>query len=49
MREKNTIYIEEDLKKKVQIKLIENEGQVSLSTLINELLEEWYLKEKMGD
>ncbi|MDU2670425.1 Uncharacterised protein [uncultured Clostridium sp.] len=49
MREKTTIYIEEDLKKKVQIKLIENEGQVSLSTLINELLEEWYLKEKMGD
>ena len=49
MREKTTIYIEEDLKKKVQIKLIENEGQVSLSTLFNELLEEWYLKEKMGD
>ena len=49
MREKTTIYIEEDLKKKVLIKLIENEGQVSLSTLINELLEEWYLKEKMGD
>ena len=48
MREKTTIYIEEDLKKKVQIKLIENEGQVSLSTLINKLLEEWYLKEKMS-
>lgn len=45
MREKTTIYIEEDLKKKVQIKLIENEGQVSLSTLINKLLEEWYRKE----
>lgn len=49
MREKTTIYIEEDLKKKVQIKLIENEGQVSLSTLINKLLEEWYKKEKIGD
>lgn len=49
MREKTTIYIEEDLKKKVQIKLIENEGQVSLSTLINKLLEEWYQKEKIGD
>ncbi|MDB2087624.1 hypothetical protein [Clostridium paraputrificum] len=48
MREKTTIYIEEDLKKKVQIKLIENEGQVSLSTLVNKLLEEWYLKEKMS-
>ncbi|MDU4726567.1 hypothetical protein [Clostridium sp.] len=48
MREKTTIYIEEDLKKKVQIKLIENEGQVSLSTLINKLLEEWYLKETMS-
>jgi hypothetical protein len=45
MREKTTIYIEEDLKKKVQIKLIENEEQVSLSTLINKLLEEWYQKE----
>ena len=42
MREKTTIYIEENLKKKVQIKLIENEEQVSLSTLINKLLEEWY-------
>lgn len=49
MREKTTIYIEEDLKKKVQIKLIENEGQVSLSTLINKLLEEWYLKEKTSN
>ena len=49
MREKTTIYIEEDLKKKVQIKLIENEGQVSLSTLINKLLEEWYQNEKIGD
>lgn len=46
MREKTTIYIEEDLKKKVQIKLIENEGQVSLSTLINNLLQEWYEKNK---
>lgn len=46
MREKTTIYIEEDLKKKVQIKLIENEGQVSLSTLINHLLQEWYEKNK---
>ena len=45
MREKTTIYIEEDLKKKVQIRLIENEGQVSLSTLIKKLLEEWYQKE----
>lgn len=45
MREKTTIYIEENLKKKVQIKLIENEEQVSLSTLINKLLEEWYQKE----
>ena len=45
MREKTTIYIEEDLKKKVQIRLIENEGQVSLSTLINKLLEERYQKE----
>lgn len=45
MREKTTIYIEEDLKKKVQIKLIENEEQISLSTLINKLLEEWYQKE----
>lgn len=45
MREKTTIYIEEDLKKKVQIKLIENEEQVSLSTLINKLLGEWYQKE----
>ena len=45
MREKTTIYIEEDLKKKVQIRLTENEGQVSLSTLINKLLEEWYQKE----
>jgi len=45
MREKTTIYIEENLKKKVQIKLIENEEQVSLSTLINKLLEEWYQQE----
>ena len=49
MREKTTIYIEENLKKKVQIKLIENEGQVSLSTLINKLLEEWYQKETSQD
>ncbi len=49
MREKTTVYIEEELKKKVQIKLIENERQVSLSTLINKLLEEWYQKEKIGD
>lgn len=45
MREKTTIYIEDELKKSVQIKLIENGGQVSLSTLINKLLEEWYQKE----
>ena len=45
MREKTTIYIEEDLKKKVQIRLIENEGQVSLSTLINKLLADWYQQE----
>lgn len=45
MREKTTIYIEDELKKRVQIKLIENGGQVSLSTLINKLLEEWYQKE----
>lgn len=46
MNEKTTIYIESQLKEKVQIKLIQNGDKQSLSNLINELLDEWLKKGK---
>ncbi|MDC4241667.1 hypothetical protein NE398_16140 [Clostridium tertium] len=46
MNEKTTVYIEPDLKKNVQIKLIQDGEGTSLSALINELLKEWYAKNK---
>lgn len=42
MNEKTTVYIEPNLKKSVQIKLISDGEGTSLSALINELLREWY-------
>ena len=41
MNEKTTVYIEPDLKKSIQIKLIEQDEKRSLSALINELLAVW--------
>lgn len=46
MNEKTTVYIEEDLKKEVQIKLIRDCENKSLSALINELLHQWNTKDK---
>lgn len=45
MNEKTTIYIEPDLKEKVQIELIREGDKKSLSALINELLTEWIKKQ----
>lgn len=46
MNEKTTVYIEPTLKKNIQIKLISDGEGTSLSALINELLNEWYAKNK---
>lgn len=46
MNEKTTVYIDPDLKKNVQIELIRNHDNKSLSALINELLSQWYKKQK---
>lgn len=45
MNEKTTVYIEPDLKKAVQVQLINDGDKQSLSNLINELLMKW-LNEK---
>lgn len=44
MDEKTTIYIEPELKEKVQIRLIQEGEKKSLSKLVNELLKEWVTK-----
>lgn len=46
MNEKTTIYIEPSLKKNVQIELIKNHDNQSLSALVNELLAQWLKKQK---
>lgn len=46
MNEKTTVYIEPELKKDVQITLIKDYDNKSLSALINELLTQWYKKQK---
>jgi len=45
MNEKTTVYIEPDLKEKVQIRLLRDRQKKSLSALINEVLAKW-LKEQ---
>ncbi|MGH4122661.1 MAG: helix-turn-helix domain-containing protein [Clostridium sp.] len=45
MNEKTTVYIEPDLKEKVQIRLLKDREKKSLSALVNEVLERW-LKEQ---
>jgi hypothetical protein len=47
MNEKTTVYIEPTLKKDVQIELIKNHDNKSLSRLINELLSQWLKKQNM--
>lgn len=46
MNEKTTVYLESDLKTNVKVELIKNHDGKSLSALINELLEQWYKKQK---
>lgn len=46
MNEKTTVYIEPDLKEKVQIKLIRDKEKQSLSSLINEVLAKWLREEE---
>ncbi|MBW9157217.1 helix-turn-helix domain-containing protein [Clostridium tagluense] len=46
MNEKTTVYIEPDLKEKVQIRLLRDREKKSLSALVNEVLEKW-LKEQI--
>lgn len=46
MNEKTTVYLEPTLKKSVQIELIQNHDNKSLSALLNELLEQWLKKQK---
>lgn len=45
LNDKTTVYIENDLKKDVQVQLIRNDDGESLSALINKLLKRW-LKEQ---
>ena len=49
MNEKTTVYIEPDLKKAVQIQLIKNEDDKSLSALINKLLTKWMEDQKYNE
>lgn len=49
MNEKTTVYIEPDLKKSVQIQLIKNEDDKSLSALINKLLTNWMEDQKYNE
>jgi Arc/MetJ-type ribon-helix-helix transcriptional regulator len=42
MNEKTTVYLEPDLKEKVQIRLIQEGKKRSMSALINELLAKWF-------
>lgn len=49
MNEKTTLYLEPTLKKSVQIQLINNEENQSLSNLVNELLKKWYIEQKEKD
>lgn len=44
MNEKTTVYIDPNLKRNIQIKLLQDGDGTSLSALINQLLEEWYKK-----
>lgn len=46
MNEKTTVYLEPKLKEQIKIKLIQNGENQSLSNLVNELLKEWYAKQK---
>lgn len=46
MNEKTTVYIEPTLKKDIQVELLTNHDNKSLSKLINELLEQWLKKQK---
>jgi Arc/MetJ-type ribon-helix-helix transcriptional regulator len=46
MNEKTTVYIEPQLKEDVRIKLIQNGDKQSLSSLINDLLNEWLKRQK---
>lgn len=45
MNEKTTIYIDSDLKRDVQIALLQSGKQNYLSKLINELLQQWLEKQ----
>lgn len=46
MNEKTTLYLEPELKKNVQIQLINNGDNQSMSNLVNELLTKWYANQK---
>ncbi len=46
MNEKTTVYIEPDLKEKVQIRLLRDREKKSLSALVNEVLEKWLREQK---
>ena len=45
VNEKTTVYIEPDLKERVQVRLLRDREKKSLSALVNEVLEKW-LKEQ---
>lgn len=49
MNEKTTLYIGPDLKKNVQVELIKDGNNQSLSGLINVLLEKWIKEKKAQD
>lgn len=46
MNEKTTVYLDPDIKKEVQIKLIRSEDKKSLSALLNELLDKWLTEQE---
>lgn len=46
MNEKTTVYIEPDLKEKVQIRLLRDREKKSLSALINEVLAKWLAEQE---
>ncbi|AND83525.1 hypothetical protein CTDIVETGP_1409 [Clostridium tyrobutyricum DIVETGP] len=49
MNEKTTLYIEPELKKKVQVELIKDEDKQSLSNLVNILLGKWIRERELRD
>jgi len=46
LNEKTTVYIEPDLKEKVQVRLLRDREKKSLSALINEVLAKWLKEQK---